>query len=124
MDKDNGALNIQDSYLGRARKERGVLTIFLNNGKKIVGRIRSFDRYTVIVEDHGVEQMIFKHAISTISVARSFGNAINFERAAKGTAPAPGGAALASTGQAPQRESDGAEPPGRAPAPDDPPASE
>lgn len=123
MDKDNGAPNIQDSYLGRARKERGVLTIFLNNGKKIVGRIRSFDRYTVIVEDRGVEQMIFKHAISTISVARSFGNAISFDRADRGTAPVAGGAARASAGQAPQRETAGAGSPGRAPDPDDPAAS-
>lgn len=104
MDKDNGALSIQDGFLGKARKERGVLTIFLNNGKKIVGRIRSFDRYTVIVEDHGTEQMIFKHAISTISVARSFANAIDFERAARGTAPAPAGAVPASAGRAPQGE--------------------
>jgi host factor-I protein len=94
MEKDEGGINIQDSYLGRARKERALLTVFLNNGKKIVGRIRSYDRYTVILEDHGAEQMIFKHAISTISVSRAFANSINFDRASKGpgtTERAPSG---------------------------------
>ncbi len=95
MDKDNGGMNIQDSYLGRARKEKAWLTVFLNSGKKIVGRIKSFDRYTVILEDRGSEQMIFKHAIATINVSRSFGNSINFDRAGKGreapARPAPGG---------------------------------
>jgi host factor-I protein len=100
MDKDNGGLNIQDSYLGRARKDRGLLTVFLNNGKKIVGRIRSFDRYTVILEDHGQEQMIFKHAISTISVSRSFANPIPLDRAAKVEPPADRDPAAPVGGQA------------------------
>jgi host factor-I protein len=96
MDKDaNGGMNIQDGYLGRARKEKAWLTVFLNSGKKIVGRIKSFDRYTVILEDRGSEQMIFKHAIATINVTRSFGNPINFDRTGKGrevpARPAPGG---------------------------------
>ena len=80
MDKDHEGINIQDSYLGRARKDRAWLTVFLNSGKKIVGRIKSFDRYTVILEERGGEQMIFKHAIATISVSRNFGNQINFEK--------------------------------------------
>ncbi len=83
MDKDNGPMNIQDGYLGRARKERAWLTVFLNSGKKVVGRIRSFDRYTLILEDRGGEQMIFKHAIATISASRAFDNPIRFDRAGK-----------------------------------------
>ncbi len=77
-------MNIQDGYLGRARKERAWLTVVLNSGKKVVGRIRSFDRYTLILEDHGSEQMIFKHAIATITTARTFANPIRFEGAEKG----------------------------------------
>jgi len=74
--RDSNTASIQDSYLGRARKDRALLTVFLNSGKKIVGRIKAYDRYTVLLEDRGNEQMIFKHAISTISAARSFNNPI------------------------------------------------
>ncbi len=88
MEKENGAPNIQDNYLGRARKDRAWLTVVLNSGKKIAGRIKSFDRYTLILEDRGSEQMVFKHAIATISVSRAFGNQINFDRAGKAKEPA------------------------------------
>jgi len=92
MDKGNDEPNIQDGYLGRARKERAWLTVVLQSGKKIAGRIRAFDRYTVILEDRGGEQMIFKHAIATISITRSFGNAISFDKPAKdGEAPPASG---------------------------------
>ena len=77
MDKDNAAVNIQDSFLGRARRERALLTVILNSGKKLTGKLRAFDRFTLIVEDRGGEQMIFKHAIATISITRSFSNSIN-----------------------------------------------
>ena len=80
MEKDAGGTNIQDRYLGRARKDRSWLTVVLNSGKKISGRIVSFDRYTVILEDRGGEQMVFKHAIATVSLARSFSNAIDFDK--------------------------------------------
>ncbi|HXH28278.1 MAG TPA: RNA chaperone Hfq [Candidatus Polarisedimenticolia bacterium] len=79
MDKDT-SMNIQDGYLGRARKERAWLVVYLNSGKKIVGRIRAYDRYTVILEDRGNEQMVFKHAIATINVSRSFANSIQFDK--------------------------------------------
>ncbi len=85
MDKDGGSTSIQDHYLGKARKDRAWLTVILNSGKKIGGRIVSFDRYTVILEDRGSEQMVFKHAIATISAARSFTNTIDLNRAAAGT---------------------------------------
>lgn len=81
MEKDAGGVNIQDQYLGRARKDRSWLTLVLNSGKKIGGRIVSFDRYTVILEDRGSQQMVFKHAIATISVSRAFTNAIPFDKA-------------------------------------------
>jgi host factor-I protein len=97
MDKDAGGMNIQDGYLGRARKERAWLTVVLNSGKKMVGRIRSYDRYTLILEDRGSEQMIFKHAIATITTSRAFANPIQFEAAGRsaeagrspGTDPGP-----------------------------------
>ncbi len=63
--------NIQDLYLNVARKERIPVTIVLMGGAKLSGRIRSFDKFSVILESDHQEQLIFKHAISTIAVSRS-----------------------------------------------------
>jgi len=62
--------NIQDSFLNTARKERQNITIYLVSGVKLTGRIRSFDKYSVVLETSNQEQLIFKHAISTVVVAR------------------------------------------------------
>jgi host factor-I protein len=63
--------NIQDSFLNTARKERHNITIYLVSGVKLTGRIRSFDKYSVVLETSNQEQLIFKHAISTVVIARS-----------------------------------------------------
>ena len=62
--------NIQDSFLNTARKERNNITIYLVSGVKLTGRIRLFDKYSVVLETSNQEQLIFKHAISTVVVAR------------------------------------------------------
>jgi host factor-I protein len=62
--------NIQDSFLNTARKERINITIYLLSGVKLTGRIRSFDKYSVVLETGNQEQLIFKHAISTVVIAR------------------------------------------------------
>ena len=62
--------NIQDSFLNTARKERHYITIYLVSGVKLTGRIRSFDKYSVVLETSNQEQLIFKHAISTVVIAR------------------------------------------------------
>jgi len=62
--------NIQDSFLNTARKERHNITIYLVSGVKLTGRIRSFDKYSVVLETGNQEQLIFKHAISTVVIAR------------------------------------------------------
>jgi host factor-I protein len=62
--------NIQDSFLNTARKERHNITIYLVSGVKLTGRIRSFDKYSVVLETSNQEQLIFKHAISTVVIAR------------------------------------------------------
>ena len=62
--------NIQDSFLNTARKERHNITIYLVSGVKLTGRIRSFDKYSVVLETNNQEQLIFKHAISTVVMAR------------------------------------------------------
>ena len=64
------AQNIQDSFLNTARKEKLNITIYLLSGVKLTGRIRSFDKYSVVLETGNQEQLIFKHAISTVVMAR------------------------------------------------------
>jgi host factor-I protein len=64
------AQNIQDSFLNTARKEKLNITIYLLSGVKLTGRIRSFDKYSVVLETNNQEQLIFKHAISTVVMGR------------------------------------------------------
>ena len=66
--------SIQDTFFNQWRKERAFITIYLINGIKLMGRIKSFDKFTVIIENRNVEQMIFKHAISTVSSSKPFGD--------------------------------------------------
>jgi len=65
------AQNIQYSFLNTARKDRTYLTIYLLSGVKLSGRIRSFDKYSVVLETNNQEQLVFKHAISTITMGRA-----------------------------------------------------
>ncbi len=65
------AQNIQDSFLNTARKDKATITIYLLSGVKLSGRIRSFDKYSVVLETNNQEQLIFKHAISTVVMARA-----------------------------------------------------
>ncbi|MGH9486364.1 MAG: RNA chaperone Hfq [Terriglobales bacterium] len=62
--------NIQDSFLNTARKEKQTVTIYLLSGVKLSGRIRSFDKYCLVLESGNQEQMLFKHAISTVVLQR------------------------------------------------------
>jgi host factor-I protein len=68
---DKPAQNIQDSFLNNARKEKGSVTIYLLSGVKLSGRIRSFDKYSLVLETSNQEQLIFKHAISTVVTTRA-----------------------------------------------------
>ncbi len=63
--------NIQDGFLNSLRKEKSVVTIYLMSGVKLTGRIRSFDKFAVILDSNGMEQLIFKHAISTVLLNRA-----------------------------------------------------
>jgi host factor-I protein len=65
------AQNIQDTFLNTARKDKSPITIYLMSGVKLSGRIRSFDKYSVVLETNNQEQLIFKHAISTVVMGRS-----------------------------------------------------
>lgn len=62
--------NIQEAFLNNARKDKTYLTIYLMSGVKLSGRIKSFDKYSVVLEANNQEQLIFKHAISTVVVSK------------------------------------------------------
>jgi host factor-I protein len=62
--------NIQDGFFAKLRRDKTITTIYLVNGVKLIGRIRSFDKYSILIENNQQEQLIFKHAISTITFSR------------------------------------------------------
>ena len=66
-------INLQENFLNQARKENVPVTVHLLNGFQIKGMIRGFDQFTVIVDAMGRQQMIFKHAISTITPVKPLG---------------------------------------------------
>ena len=68
------AQNIQDTFLNTVRKDKSPITIYLVSGVKLTGKIRSFDKYSVLLENNSQEQLIFKHAISTVVSGRSTGH--------------------------------------------------
>ena len=70
VDSKPAPQNIQDAFLNLARREKATVTIYLVNGAKLLGRIKSFDKFSLILESGAQEQLIFKHAISTISQNR------------------------------------------------------
>ena len=67
------AQNIQDTFLNTVRKDKTPITIYLVSGVKLTGKIRSFDKYSVLLENNAQEQLIFKHAISTVVSGRPMG---------------------------------------------------
>ena len=65
------ARDIQSVFLNGARRERLEVTLHLTNGTRLDGRIKSFDRFSVVVERDGSDELIFKHAIALIRPARA-----------------------------------------------------
>lgn len=62
-----GNLNLQDVFLNQVRKDSASITIYLINGFQLKGTVKGFDNYTIVLESDGKQQLIYKHAISTIS---------------------------------------------------------
>ena len=60
------SINLQDAFLNQARRERLNVTMFLMNGFQLHGVVRGFDGFTVVLDSDGKQQLIYKHAISTI----------------------------------------------------------
>jgi host factor-I protein len=100
MESSKPAQNIQDSFLNTARKERLSITIYLLSGVKLTGRIRSFDKYSVVLEANGQEQLIFKHAISTVVMGRTVPHSAHAEPRPAAVAPATPATTAASAASA------------------------
>ncbi|MCR5757153.1 MAG: RNA chaperone Hfq [Selenomonas sp.] len=65
------AINLQDTFLNQVRKENIGVTIHLVNGFQIKGNVKGFDNFTVVLDVMGKQQMVYKHAISTITPAKA-----------------------------------------------------
>ena len=63
-------INLQDLFLLRARQDRVPVTLFLMNGFQMRGTITGFDAFVVVLDSDGRQQVIYKHAISTIAPIR------------------------------------------------------
>lgn len=61
------SINLQDVFLNAVRRDKTTIIIYLMNGFQIKGQVKGFDNYTVVVDSEGRQQLIYKHAISTIS---------------------------------------------------------
>lgn len=62
----NKQINLQDVFLNHVRKEKVEVTVFLTNGYQIKGYVRGFDNFILFLDSDGKQQMIYKHAISTM----------------------------------------------------------
>lgn len=76
-------INIQDNFLNQARKENVMVVVHLVNGFQIKGLVRGFDNFTVVIETLGKQQMIYKHAISTITPTKPLSTGADKFAAAK-----------------------------------------
>ncbi len=62
--------NLQDLFINQLRKDKIPATIYLTNGFQLKGTVKGFDNFTVVIESEGKQQLVYKHAISTISPSR------------------------------------------------------
>lgn len=85
---ERASQSIQDNFLNMVRRDRVGVTIWLMSGIKLTGRIRGFDKFCVILESGQQQQLIFKHAISTVALPR--GEVYRFEGDAESMAEMAG----------------------------------
>ncbi len=79
----NRPVNLQDNFLNQVRKENVAVSIHLMNGFQIKGNVKGFDNFTVIIESMGKQQLVYKHAISTIAPMKPLNSAFEAECAEK-----------------------------------------
>ena len=70
----------QDMFLKQVQSENMSVTMHLNNGFQIRGIVRGFDNYVIIVESEGKQQMVYKHAVSTVVPLRSLDNLFGIDK--------------------------------------------
>ncbi len=70
----NKNINLQDVFLNQVRKEHIPVTIYLTNGFQLRGMVKGFDNFTVVLDSEGKQQLVYKHAISTVTPLK----AVNF----------------------------------------------
>ncbi|HYF79354.1 MAG TPA: RNA chaperone Hfq [Symbiobacteriaceae bacterium] len=63
--------NLQDGFLNQCRKENIPVTVYLVNGYQLKGLIKGFDNFTVVLENEGKQQLVYKHALSTVMPMRN-----------------------------------------------------
>lgn len=61
------AINLQDTFLNHIRKEKTIVTVYLTNGFQIRGIIKGFDSFIIVIDSDGKQQLVYKHAVSTIA---------------------------------------------------------
>ncbi len=75
-DRSRSSINVQDSFFYALRREAKPIHVYLITGKRLTGVLRRFDRYALVVESHGLEHLVYKHAIATVCLARSEGEPV------------------------------------------------
>lgn len=75
-------INLQDVFLNQVRRDKIMVTIYLTNGYQFKGAVKGFDNFTVVLESDGKQNLVYKHAISTIIPTRAV-NIFDIETAAE-----------------------------------------
>jgi len=68
----SSTINIQDPFFYQLRKEARTVHVYLVSGKRLTGVLRRFDRYAIIIENTGQEQLVYKHAVASIAPAGGY----------------------------------------------------
>lgn len=69
-------INLQDSFLNQIRKENNLpVIIYLINGFQLRGVVKGFDNFTILIENDGKQQLVYKHAVSTITPQKQLSTA-------------------------------------------------
>ena len=76
----NKNINLQDVLLNQVRKEHVPVTVYLTNGFQLRGMVKGFDNFTVVLDSEGKQQLVYKHAISTVSPMKTVNIIFNENR--------------------------------------------
>lgn len=76
QDRTKTSVNVQDSFFYALRREGRPIHVYLVTGKRVTGVLRRFDRYAIVVESHGLEHLVYKHAIATVCIVRGEGEGV------------------------------------------------